>query len=66
MRRIALPQEGLETIYGARDANLKFVEQLLRVSLRTQGDELLVSGDPADEARAAHLFEQLAGLVRDG
>jgi phosphate starvation-inducible PhoH-like protein len=66
MRRIALPQEGLETIYGARDANLKFVESLLRVSLRTQGDEILVSGDPADEARAAHLFEQLAGLVRDG
>ena len=66
MRRIALPQEGLETIYGARDANLKFVESLLRVSLRTQGDEILVSGDPADEARAARLFEQLAGLVRDG
>ncbi len=25
-----------------------------------------MSGDPADEARAARLFEQLAGLVRDG
>jgi phosphate starvation-inducible PhoH-like protein len=66
MRRIALPQEGLETIYGARDANLKFVESQLRVSLRTQGDEILVTGDPADEARAARLFEQLAALVRDG
>jgi phosphate starvation-inducible PhoH-like protein len=66
MRRISLPQEGLETIYGARDANLKFVEALLRVSLRTQGDEILVSGDPADEARTTRLFEQLAGLVRDG
>ena len=31
MRRIALPQEALETIYGARDANLKFVESLLEV-----------------------------------
>jgi len=66
MRRIALPPAGLETIYGAHDANLKFVESLLNVSLRTQGEELIVSGDAADEAKVARIFEQLSALLRDG
>jgi phosphate starvation-inducible protein PhoH and related proteins len=66
MRRIALPLEGLETIYGAHDANLKFVESLLNVTLRTQGEELIVNGDAADEAKVGRIFEQLSALLRDG
>ena len=66
MKRIALPQDGLETIYGARDANLKFVESLFGVTLRTQGGELIVNGTPAGEAAAGRIFEQLADLLREG
>ena len=66
MRRIALPLEGLETIYGSHDSNLKFVESLLSVTLRTQGEELIVTGDVADEARVGRIFEQLSDLLRDG
>ena len=66
MRRIALPLDGLETIYGAHDANLKFVESLLNVTLRTQGEELIVNGDAADEAKVGRIFEQLSALLRDG
>src|SRR6185503_12385796 len=49
MRKIALPQEGIETLYGARDANLKHIESLLNVDIRTQGAELTVLGDPGSE-----------------
>ena len=49
MKRIVLPQAGIETLYGARDANLKHVEGLFRVGIRTQGDELIVTGDAGDE-----------------
>jgi len=66
MKRIALPQAGLETLYGAHDANLKHVESLFRVGIRTQGDELIVSGDAADEQRVVKLFEQLRALLEDG
>src|ERR1044071_2735668 len=66
MKRIVLPQAGIETLYGARDANLKHVEALFRVGIRTQGDELIVSGDAADEQRVVKLFEQLSGLLEDG
>ena len=47
MKKIALPQEGIETLYGAHDANLKHIESLLNVEIRTQGDELIVEGAKA-------------------
>ena len=66
MKRIPLPQEGLEALYGARDANLKHIESLLDVAIRTQGDELIVEGAKADEQRVALIFEQLTGLMAEG
>jgi phosphate starvation-inducible PhoH-like protein len=66
MKKIALPEEGLETLYGAHDANLKHVESLLDVTLRTHGAELIVEGDKADEQRVEQIFEQLKGLMQEG
>src|SRR5688572_11557787 len=66
MKRIALPQESLEALYGARDANLKHIESLLNVTIRTQGDELIVDGAKGDEQRVARIFEQLAQLMQQG
>ena len=66
MRKIALPEEGIETLYGVRDANLKHIESLLNVDIRTQGSELIVQGDPGNEQRAQHIFEQLRALMDAG
>ncbi len=66
MKRIALPQEGIETLYGAHDANLKHIEGLLNVKIRTHGDELIVDGDKADEQRVVHIFEQLKSVMDEG
>ena len=66
MRKIALPEEGIETLYGAHDANLKHIESLLNVDIRTQGAELTVEGDPADEQRAQLIFDQLRTLMDEG
>ncbi len=66
MRKIALPHEGLDTLYGAHDANLKHIESLLNVEIRTQGDELIVEGDKSDEQRVERLFDQLTALMQGG
>jgi phosphate starvation-inducible PhoH-like protein len=66
MRRIALPHEGLDTLYGAHDANLKHIESLLNVSIRTQGDELIVEGEKGAEQRVERLFDQLTALIQGG
>jgi len=64
MKKIAIPQEGIETLYGPHDANLKHIESLLDVEIRTQGDELIVEGTRNAEQRVERLFEQL-GQLRD-
>ncbi|NOT28262.1 MAG: PhoH family protein [Acidobacteria bacterium] len=66
MRKIALPADGLEALYGAHDANLKHIGSLLNVDIRTQGSELIVQGKPADEERAQRIFEQLRLLMNEG
>jgi phosphate starvation-inducible PhoH-like protein len=66
MKKIALPEVGIETLYGAHDVNLKHIESLLNVDIRTHGAEVTVEGDPAAEQRAARLFDQLKVLMDEG
>jgi phosphate starvation-inducible PhoH-like protein len=66
MKKIALSEEGIETIYGARDANLKHIESLLNVEIRTQGGEITIEGDPKAELRAQLIFKQLKDLMDEG
>ena len=66
MKNIALSEEGIENVYGARDANLKHIESLLNVQIRTQGGEITIEGDPKDELRAQQIFRQLKELIDEG
>jgi phosphate starvation-inducible PhoH-like protein len=66
MKKIALPQQSIETLYGAQDGNLKHIESRLNVEIRTQGGDLFVEGQRADEQRVERLFEQLTGLLSAG
>ena len=66
MKKIALPEEGIETLYGAHDANLKHIESILNVDIRTQGSELTVEGEPDAERRAQRIFDGLRTLMESG
>jgi phosphate starvation-inducible PhoH-like protein len=66
VKKIPLPQEGIETLYGAHDGNLKHIESLLGVTIRTSGDELIVEGEKAAEQRVERIFDQLKSLLADG
>ena len=66
MKRITVPEEGIETLFGSFDENLKHLESLFNVRIRTQGHELLVDGNSSDLAKVDHVVGQLAGLLRDG
>jgi phosphate starvation-inducible protein PhoH and related proteins len=65
-RKIAIPDEGVESLFGSYDENLKHLETQFNVRTRTAGHEVIVEGDPADVARAERVLEQLAGLLRNG
>ena len=66
MRKIQIPDEGAESLFGTYDENLKHLEGQFTVRIRTTGNELIVEGDPADVARAEKVLDQLAGLMRGG
>src|SRR6476659_7304425 len=66
MRRITMPDEGIETLFGSLDANLRSLESALAVRLKTSGHDIVIDGEPEDVARAERAFEQLAALLRDG
>jgi phosphate starvation-inducible PhoH-like protein len=66
IRKIAVPDEGAESLFGSYDENLKHLEGLFNVRIRTSGQELLVEGDPSDVALAEKVLDQLSALMRGG
>ena len=66
MRKIAVPDEGAEALFGTYDENLKHLESLFGVKIRTSGHELLVEGDAADVARTERVLDQLSTLIKGG
>jgi phosphate starvation-inducible protein PhoH and related proteins len=66
MKRIHVPEAGIETLFGSYDENLKHLESLFNVRIRTQGHELLVDGDSPGPENVDRVVGQLASLMRDG
>jgi phosphate starvation-inducible PhoH-like protein len=66
MRRIAMPDEGIETLFGSRDENLRSLESSLGVRLKTSGHNIVVEGQANAVAQAERVLEQLGDLLRNG
>ena len=63
---IQVPDEGIETLFGSRDENLKQLERYCDVQIRTDGYELLVTGSALNIQRAERIVDGLVGLLHDG
>jgi phosphate starvation-inducible PhoH-like protein len=66
MKRITVPEEGIETLFGSYDENLKHLETLFNVRIRTQGHDLLIEGESANLDKVDRVVGQLSSLMRDG
>jgi phosphate starvation-inducible PhoH-like protein len=66
MRKIAVPDEGVETFFGAYDENLRHLETLFDVRIRTDGHGLLVDGEPANVDKVERVVDQIGALMREG
>ena len=58
MKRISVPEEGIETLFGSYDENLKHLEALFNVRIRTQGHDLLVEGESPNVDKVDKLMEK--------
>jgi phosphate starvation-inducible protein PhoH and related proteins len=66
MRRIAMPDDGIESLFGSFDENLRSLESALNVRLKTSGHDVVAEGGSEDVARAERVLEQLGDLLRSG
>jgi phosphate starvation-inducible PhoH-like protein len=66
MRKVTVPEAGVSTLFGAYDDNLRQLESLLNVRIRTQGHDLMVEGEADNTAKVARLVEQLGELMGEG
>jgi phosphate starvation-inducible protein PhoH and related proteins len=69
MRRLTIPGDNAEsvaTLFGPYDENLKHLESLFGVRIRTQGHEILIDGEGAAPETVERILTQLVNLGRDG
>jgi phosphate starvation-inducible PhoH-like protein len=65
-RKVTIPDEAVESLFGSYDENLKHLEAQFNVRTRTSGHEVIVEGEAADVARAERVLEQISALVQGG
>ncbi len=63
--KLRSPAEAL-TLYGHNDENLKLMRARLSAKVVARGDELRLSGEPAEVARAERAFRNLLQTIRQG
>jgi phosphate starvation-inducible PhoH-like protein len=61
-----MPDEGIESLFGSLDENLRSLESALHVAIKTSGHDLMVEGDGDDVARAERALLQMADMLRAG
>lgn len=65
-RRLALAEDGVESLFGAHDQNLKRIEHALGVEISARGTEVGIRGEQARVELTANLLEQLSQLAVGG
>lgn len=65
-RKLELPAQGLNTLFGVQDQNIKFLESLLDVRIGIRGNELLIDGEPDDIATVDQILSDFGDIFSDG
>jgi phosphate starvation-inducible PhoH-like protein len=66
MADVILAEEGLETLFGPLDENLRGIEKALGVTLTARGNRLHIDGAPEATRLAESLVSQLSTLLEKG
>ena len=66
MRKLQLPPQGLNVLFGVQDQNIKYLESLLDVSIGARGNELLIDGDPKDIETVERILAEFGDLFDEG
>jgi len=64
--QLTLTEEGLDSLFGTQDENLRQIERAFDVQVHARGNALSLSGEPEAVAAASRLLEQLSQLLAAG
>lgn len=64
--KVTIPDSSVLALVGTRDENLRVVEDLLTADVHVRGNEVTLSGDPAEVAFGERVFAELIALVSKG
>ena len=64
--RFTVPDEAVLALLGSRDESLRAAEELLDADVHVRGNEITLTGRPADVAFAERVFTELVTLARGG
>ena len=65
-KKIELPPQGLKTLFGVQDQNIKYLESLLNISIGARGNELLIDGETKDIETVETILNDFAELFAQG
>jgi len=66
LKKLELPPQGLNTLFGVQDQNIKYLESLLDVSIGARGNELLIDGDPRDIETVEQILREFGEMFDEG
>ncbi len=66
MTQVTLAEEGLDTVFGTHDENLRRVERTFEVTVTARGNELHIQGEPERVEAAERLFAGLNAVTEKG
>ena len=66
MTQVTLAEEGLDTLFGTQDENLRRIERTFGVALTARGNELHINGDPEPVQVVERLLAGLSAVTERG
>ena len=66
LKKLELPSQGLNTLFGVQDQNIKYLESLLDVNIGARGNELLIDGDERDIKTVEQILRDFGELFDEG
>lgn len=66
IKKIELPPQGLKTLFGVQDQNIKYLEALLNINIGARGNELMIEGDPKDIETVEKILNEFSELFDEG
>lgn len=66
MKKLLLPEKGIEVLFGSYDENIKYLETLLNIRVGMRGSDLMVEGSDEDTRLVEQILEDFISLMNEG